>query len=102
MSKISKYEDKKRYVDPLYSSKENSNFVKKSYVANYEIQDKDFHWNVSFLDGNQYKGQVDLFAGGSPCQSFSMFGKRRGFEDTRGILFYEFVRILKEVEPRFS
>lgn len=101
LSKISKYEDKKRYVDSLYSSKENSNFVKKSYVANYEIQDKDFHWNVSFLDGNQYKGQVDLFVGGSPCQSFSMVGKRRGFEDTRGTLFYEFVRILKEVEPRF-
>lgn len=101
LSKISKYEDKKRYVDSLYSSKENSNFVKKSYVANYKIQDKDFHWNVSFLDGNQYKGQVDLFVGGSPCQSFSMVGKRRGFEDTRGTLFYEFVRILKEVEPRF-
>lgn len=101
LSKINEYEEKKRYIDSLYSSKENSNFVKKSYVANYEIQDKDFHWNVSFLDGNQYKGQVDLFVGGSPCQSFSMVGKRRGFEDTRGTLFYEFVRILKEVEPRF-
>ena len=101
LSKINEYEKKKRYIDSLYSSKENSNFVKKSYVANYEIQDKDFHWNVSFLDGNQYKGQVDLFVGGSPCQSFSMVGKRKGFEDTRGTLFYEFVRILKEVEPKF-
>lgn len=101
LSKINEYEEKKRYIDSLYSSKENSNFVKKSYVANYEIQDKDFHWNVSFLDGNQYKGQVDLFVGGSPCQSFSMVGKRKGFEDTRGTLFYEFVRILKEVEPKF-
>lgn len=101
LSKINEYEEKKRYVDSLYSSKKNSNFVKKSYEANYEIKDKDFHWNVSFLDGNQYKGKVDLFVGGSPCQSFSMVGKRKGFEDTRGTLFYEFVRILKEVEPRF-
>ena len=101
LSKINEKKKKKRYIDSLYSSKENSNFVKKSYVANYEIQDKDFHWNVSFLDGNQYKGQVDLFVGGSPCQSFSMVGKRKGFEDTRGTLFYEFVRILKEVEPKF-
>lgn len=93
--------DKKSYVDSLYEAKEKSNFVKKSYFANYELSNDDFHWNVAFLDGTEYKGKVDLFVGGSPCQSFSMVGKRKGFSDTRGTLFYEYVRLLKEIEPRF-
>ena len=42
----------------------------------------------------------ELFVGGFPCQSFSIAGKRRGFEDTRGTLFFEIVRILKEKQPR--
>lgn len=61
-------------------------------MANYKIDPKDFHWNVAFLDGKQYEGQVDLFVGGSPCQSFSLVGKQRGLEDTRGTLFYEYAR----------
>lgn len=71
-----------------------------SYVANYKIADKDFHWNVAFLDGKQYTGQVDLFVGGSPCQSFSLVGKQRGLEDTRGTLFYEYARLVKEIQPK--
>ncbi|MGL5049163.1 MAG: DNA cytosine methyltransferase [Fusobacteriaceae bacterium] len=101
LKKIENSRDKKEYVDSLYSHKEKSNFVKKAYLSNYKLDNKDFHWNISFLDGNEYKNKVDIFVGGSPCQSFSMVGKRRGFEDTRGTLFYEYVRLLKETEPRF-
>ncbi|MGL5357420.1 MAG: DNA cytosine methyltransferase [Cetobacterium sp.] len=101
LKKIENYRDKKAYVDTLYSHKEKSNFVKKAYLSNYKLDTKDFHWNISFLDGNEYKNKIDIFVGGSPCQSFSMVGKRRGFEDTRGTLFYEYVRLLKETEPRF-
>lgn len=42
----------------------------------------------------------DLLVGGFPCQSFSIAGKRRGFEDTRGSLFFDIARILKEKQPR--
>jgi DNA (cytosine-5)-methyltransferase 1 len=69
-------------------------------MANYELDNNDFHWNVSFLDGNQYKNEVDLFVGGSPCQSFSLVGKQRGLADTRGTLFYEYARLVKEIRPK--
>ncbi len=42
----------------------------------------------------------DLLVGGFPCQSFSIAGKRLGFEDTRGTLFFEIARVLKEKQPR--
>ena len=100
LRKIENYSDKKRYVDNLYKGKEKSNFVKQSYFANYDIDDANFHWNVSFIDGYQYRDRVDLFVGGSPCQSFSMVGKQRGLGDTRGTLFYEYARLVKEINPK--
>ena len=69
-------------------------------MANYKINEDQFHWNVSFLDGKQYEGQVDLFVGGSPCQSFSLVGKQRGLADTRGTLFYEYARLVSEIKPK--
>ena len=42
----------------------------------------------------------DLLVGGFPCQAFSIAGKRRGFKDTRGTLFFEIARIIKEKQPR--
>ena len=42
----------------------------------------------------------DLLVGGFPCQAFSVAGKRRGFEDTRGTLFFEIARIAKQKQPR--
>lgn len=103
-SKLEKMGDdwnaRKKYVDSLYNGMESRNKVKQSYMANYEIDENDFHWNVAFLDGKQYKDQVDLFVGGSPCQSFSLVGKQRGLEDTRGTLFYEFARLIDEIKPK--
>lgn len=43
----------------------------------------------------------DLLVGGFPCQAFSVAGKRRGFSDTRGTLFFEIARILKDKRPRY-
>ena len=94
------YAEKKKYVDNLYKGKEEQNKVKKSYMANYNISEENFHWNVSFLDGTQYRDKVDLFVGGSPCQSFSLVGKQRGLEDTRGTLFYDFARLISEIRPK--
>ncbi len=42
----------------------------------------------------------DLLVGGFPCQAFSIAGKRKGFDDTRGTLFFDIARILKEKHPR--
>ena len=62
------------------------------------------NWNV--LEGDikkfnftEYHNQVDVVTGGFPCQAFSYAGKRLGFEDARGTLFYEFARVVKEVNP---
>ncbi|KAF5270148.1 hypothetical protein FQR65_LT17887 [Abscondita terminalis] len=43
--------------------------------------------------------RVDVVTGGFPCQAFSYAGKRLGFEDARGTLFYEFARVVKDVNP---
>lgn len=91
---------RKEYVDSLYAGQENRNKVKQSYMANYKISEEDYHWNVAFLNGKQYAGKVDLFVGGSPCQSFSLVGKQRGLEDTRGTLFYEYARLIDEIKPK--
>lgn len=92
---------KQAYVDNLY--KEHSkgiNYVKQSYLANYKIGENDYHLDVHFMDGRDYRGQVDLMVGGSPCQSFSTNGKRGGFADTRGTLFHEYARLIGEVQPK--
>lgn len=91
---------RKKYVDSLYQGLENRNRVKQTYMANYELSEDDYHWNVAFLNGKQYAGKVDLFVGGSPCQSFSLVGKQRGLDDTRGTLFYEYARLIDEIKPK--
>lgn len=45
--------------------------------------------------------KIDLLIGGSPCQGFSFAGKQLNFNDPRSALFFEFVRILKEVQPKY-
>ena len=73
---------------------------KLSYFANYNIKEEQWHNDIRKFNALPYKGQVDLLVGGAPCQAFSMVGKRRGFDDTRGTLFREFARIVKECEPK--
>lgn len=43
---------------------------------------------------------MDFLSGGFPCQAFSYAGQKRGFEDTRGTMFYEFARAIRELRPR--
>lgn len=62
-------------------------------------------WNVVCddihnVDFTQYEGKIDIVTGGFPCQAFSFAGKKLGFEDTRGTLFHEFARCVKEVRPK--
>lgn len=100
LEKIDSYSQKKKYVDNIYKGNEKRNKVKISYMENYDCPEDHYHWDVTFLDGNQYKNQVDLFVGGSPCQSFSLVGKQRGLSDTRGTLFYEYARLIQEIQPK--
>ncbi|EME3183143.1 DNA cytosine methyltransferase [Enterococcus faecalis] len=46
-------------------------------------------------------GSVDVICGGFPCQAFSIAGKRKGFEDTRGTLFFEIARFASILRPRY-
>ena len=61
-------------------------------------------WNVlegdiKSFDFSKYNKQVDIVTGGFPCQAFSYAGKKLGLQDARGTLFYEFARVVKEVNP---
>ena len=57
------------------------------------------HGNATTIDATKLP-DFDLLVGGFPCQSFSIAGKRGGFNDTRGTLFFDIARILKEKRPR--
>ena len=86
-------------TDIIFAS-DNDKFVKQSYFENYTISDDNWYDDVHDINGEKYQGKIDLLVGGSPCQSFSMVGKRKGLDDTRGTLFYEFARVVKESQPK--
>jgi DNA (cytosine-5)-methyltransferase 1 len=56
--------------------------------------------SVLDINLNEYENQIDIMAGGFPCQAFSFAGKGLGFADTRGTLFYEFARLIDQVKPK--
>jgi DNA (cytosine-5)-methyltransferase 1 len=61
-------------------------------------------WNVlegdiKEFDFTHLKNKVDVVTGGFPCQAFSYAGKKLGLDDARGTLFYEFARVIQEVNP---
>jgi len=58
--------------------------------------------DIAKIDFTSYKGKIDIVAGGFPCQAFSYAGKSKGFEDTRGTLFFDFARSVKEVNPKVA
>lgn len=58
-------------------------------------------WWIDYERGNTYTWQIDLLIWWSPCQWFSVAWKMLNFNDPRSKLFFEYVRILKEVKPRY-
>lgn len=77
-------------------SSEIDRFAAKTYSANFgEVPSGD----IRKIDASEIPDH-DILVGGFPCQAFSQAGLKKGFEDTRGTLFFEIARILKEKQPR--
>lgn len=55
--------------------------------------------DIKNFDFSEYKNKIDVVTGGFPCQAFSYAGKKLGFADARGTMFYEFARVVKQVNP---
>ena len=75
-------------------------YAKKSYEAMYDTKGE-----LYFNDARKIKPEelpdIDLITVGFPCQSFSIAGQRKGFEDTRGTLFFEIARIAAVKKPKY-
>ena len=84
-------------VDKYYASEIDKDSIK---VALHNYPKITQIGNVEKVQTKQYK-DIDLLMGGSPCQAFSMAGKQLNFNDPRGKLFFEYVRILEEVNPKY-
>ena len=80
-------------------------YVEYNHAACNTLRKNRPNWNVvegdiHSVDFTKYKGEIELVSGGAPCQAFSYAGKKLGFGDTRGTLFAEFARCVKEVMPK--
>lgn len=72
-------------------------YAKQCFTQNH----KGFHYGDITKINPKELPDFDLLTGGFPCQAFSIAGKRKGFEDTRGTLIYDILRIAAEKKPRY-
>jgi len=93
-------EKNNQLIELAYNNSKRSNYVKKSYLANYNLVPNRFFSDVRYFNSDEFKNKVDIIVGGSPCQSFSSAGHQLGLEDTRGTLFYDFARIINNIKPQ--
>ena len=75
-------------------------YAKKSYEAMYDTKGE-LYFNDARKINPKELPDIDLITGGFPCQSFSIAGQRKGFEDTRGTLFFEIARIAAVKKPKY-
>ena len=78
-------------------------FARQTYKANFNTEGEvEWHDITTVTDEDVRRlGRVDIITGGFPCQAFSVAGKRGGFEDTRGTLFFEIARLARILKPRY-
>ncbi len=84
-------------VDKYYASEIDKyaiQIAQKNYPDTIQVGD------ITKLRGEDFK-DIDMIIGGSPCQGFSFAGKQLNFEDPRSKLFFEFVRLVKEIKPKY-
>lgn len=104
--KITKHipSEKRNFTICTVCGKEKRQHARFSYEA---IHNTEGEWSayditaVSDHDIRLLRGKVDVICGGFPCQAFSVAGKRRGFLDTRGTLFFDIARFAEQIKPRF-
>lgn len=83
-------------VDKYYASEIDKYAIQ---ISKKNYPDIEHIGDVRDVDGKNL--EIDLLLGGSPCQGFSFAGKRLNFDDPRSRLFFEYVRILNECNPRY-
>lgn len=79
-------------------SSEIDKYATLTYSSNFQI--KTMHGDIKQVDEKEIPDH-DLLCGGFPCQSFSVAGKQKGFNDIRGTLFFDVIRIIKEKKPKY-
>jgi len=85
-------------IDKYYASEIDKyaiQIAKKNYADTIHIGD------VNNIDFSQFAGKIDLLIGGSPCQGFSMAGKKLNFDDPRSVLFFKFVEALNIIKSKY-
>ena len=78
-------------------------FARTSYKVIYDTEGDIKFYDIRNVTTDAIRGigRVDLICGGFPCQAFSIAGNRRGFEDTRGTLFFEVARFASILRPKY-
>lgn len=61
--------------------------------TNFDVQD--------IMKWDKYYEDIDMITGGFPCQTFSIAGKRKGFDDMRGTMCFEMARIIRKIKPKY-
>ena len=75
-------------------------YARRAYEAMYNTKGEMYFEDATKIDPDDLP-DIDLITGGFPCQSFSIAGQRKGFEDTRGTLFFEIARIASVKRPKY-
>ncbi|MEI6049406.1 MAG: DNA cytosine methyltransferase, partial [Bacteroidota bacterium] len=89
-------------IDPYSCSTLQINQNRKNFYGKHVVTSEDINNLMSqdILDRiNKKKGEIDFIIGGPPCQAFSIFGRRKGLDDPRGNLVFEYARLIDEIEP---
>lgn len=79
---------------------DNDKYAQKFYTQAYDTKNEVFNNDAREINTKELPN-FDILCAGFPCQSFSIAGKRRGFKDTRGTMFFEVARVLKDKRPRY-
>lgn len=102
-----------KYADASYRMMHTVTEEQREYIKSLPMKDRITEIRKEiYLNGEWYSDDIraveptdmpnaDVYCFGFPCQSFSVAGYRRGFEDTRGTLFFEVMRLVKERHPKY-
>lgn len=81
-------------------------YARKTYEVNFNTENETSWTDITKVKDKEIedfgrKNKIDIICGGFPCQAFSVAGKRRGFEDTRGTMFFELARFVNVLRPKY-